>query len=146
MDATERRCSRRRFLEDTARLSVSAAGIMLLAGCQTSPSGPVAASSDLETTRLRVVQTPSMCQSPQYVAQDLLRSEGFEVHGQISHPDPYAAARQTMEDERVDEIIVSTFPGARSGWLRRDLVERLRADTNLPVVHIEVDVPVEVTA
>src|SRR6266852_294568 len=69
--------SRRRFLEDAARLSVSAAGILLLAGCQTSPSGPVAASSDLETTRLKVVQTPSMCQSPQYVAQDLLRSEGF---------------------------------------------------------------------
>src|SRR5258708_17378350 len=77
MERTERHCSRRRFLEDVARLSVSAAGIVLLAGCQTSPSGPVAASSDLETTRLRVVQTPSMCQSPQYVAQDLLRSEGF---------------------------------------------------------------------
>jgi hypothetical protein len=79
-------------------------------------------------------------------AVSLLRSEGLEVHGQISHPDPYAAARQTMEDERVDEIIVSTFPGARSGWLRRDLVQRLRADTNLPVQHVEVDAPVEVTA
>ncbi len=68
------------------------------------------------------------------------------MHGQISHPDPYAAVRQTMEDERVDEIIVSTFPGARSGWLRRDLVQRLRTDTNLPVEHVEVDAPVEVTA
>ncbi len=45
----------------------------------------------------------------------LLRSEGLDVHGQISHPDPYAAVMQTLEDERVDEIIVSTFPGARSG-------------------------------
>jgi len=77
MDATDRRCSRRRFLEDAARLGASAVGILLLAGCQTSSSGPVAASSDLETTRLRIVQTPSMCQSPQYVAQDLLRGEGF---------------------------------------------------------------------
>jgi hypothetical protein len=77
-------------------------------------------------------------------AVTLLRSEGLEVHGQISHPDPYAAVMQTAADERVDEIIVSTFPGARSGWLRRDLLERLRADTKLPVEHVEVDVPVEV--
>jgi hypothetical protein len=79
-------------------------------------------------------------------AVTLLRSEGLEVHGQISQPDSYAAVMQTAEDERVDEIIVSTFPGARSGWLRRDLVQRLRTDTKLPVEHVEVDVPVEVTA
>ena len=70
----------------------------------------------------------------------MLRSEGLDVHGQISHPDPYAAVMQTIEDERVNEIIVSTFPGARSGWLRRDLLGRLRADTKLPVEHVEVDV------
>jgi hypothetical protein len=75
-----------------------------------------------------------------------LRSDALDVHGQISHPDPYAAAMQTIEDERVNEIIVSTFPGARSGWLRRDLLGRLRADTKLPVEHVEVDMPAEVTA
>jgi hypothetical protein len=73
-----------------------------------------------------------------------LRSDGLDVHGQISHPDPYTAVMQTMEDERVDELIVSTFPGERSGWLRRDLLGRLRADTKLPLEHIEVDMPVEV--
>ena len=52
-------------------------------------------------------------------------------HGQIAHPDPYAAAMEAIHDERVDEIIVSTFPGERSGWLRRDLVGRLRADAGL---------------
>jgi hypothetical protein len=67
-----------------------------------------------------------------------LRGEGLDVHGQISHPDPYAAVLQTIEDERVDEIIVSTFPGERSGWLRRNLLERLRNDTKLPVDHVEV--------
>jgi hypothetical protein len=79
-------------------------------------------------------------------AVTMLRGEALEVHGQISHPDPYAAAMQTLEDERVNEIIVSTFPGARSGWLRRDLVGRLRADTKLPVEHVEVDMPAEVHA
>jgi hypothetical protein len=79
-------------------------------------------------------------------AVTILRSDGLEVHGQISHPDPYAAVMQTLEDERVDEIILSTLPGERSGWLRRDLLERLRTDSKLPVEHVEVDVPAEVTA
>ncbi len=65
-----------------------------------------------------------------------LRSSGIDAHGQVVHPDPYTAARQVVNDERVDEIIVSTFPGERSGWLRRDLVERLRKDTGLPVDHV----------
>jgi hypothetical protein len=79
-------------------------------------------------------------------AVTLLRSEGLDVHGQISHPDPYAAVIQAIDDERVDELIVSTFPGARSGWLRRDLLGRLRSTTKLPLEHIEVDVPAEVYA
>ncbi|MEP7335575.1 MAG: hypothetical protein ABI717_07320 [Actinomycetota bacterium] len=65
-----------------------------------------------------------------------LRAEGIEAHGQIAHPDPHTAAMQTVHDERVDEIIVSTFPGQRSGWLRRDLVERLRGDAGVPVDHV----------
>jgi hypothetical protein len=65
-----------------------------------------------------------------------LRGEGIEAHGQVVHPDPYTAAQHAVHDERIDEIIVSTFPGEKSGWLRRDLVERLRKDTNLPVEHV----------
>jgi hypothetical protein len=75
-----------------------------------------------------------------------LRADGIEAHGQIAHPDPYTAARQAVHDERIDEIIVSTFPGERSRWLRRDLVGRLRSDTKLPVEHVVVDpAQIEVT-
>ena len=70
-----------------------------------------------------------------------LRGEGLNVHGQISHPDPYTAAMQTIEDEKVDEIIVSTFPNERSGWMRRNLVERLRNDAKVPVEHVQSEVP-----
>jgi hypothetical protein len=70
-----------------------------------------------------------------------LRGSGIEAHGQVVHPDPYTAARHAVNDERIDEIIVSTFPGERSGWLRRDLVERLRKDTGLPVEHVISPVP-----
>jgi hypothetical protein len=79
-------------------------------------------------------------------AVSLLRGEGLDVHGQISHPDPFSAVIQTMEDERVDELIVSTFPDARSGWLRRNLLERLRDETKLPIEHVTVDAPERVTA
>jgi hypothetical protein len=68
-----------------------------------------------------------------------LRGEGIEVHGQVAHPDPYTAARHAIDEERVDELIVSTYPQQRSGWLRRDLVERLRKDTGLPVEHVVVE-------
>jgi NitT/TauT family transport system substrate-binding protein len=41
----------------------------------------VAAEVPPETTRIRLVQIPSICQAPSYVAEELLRSEGFtEVH------------------------------------------------------------------
>ena len=65
-----------------------------------------------------------------------LRGEGIEAHGQVVHPDPYTAAKHAVHDESIDEIIVSTFPGEKSGWLRRDLVQRLRKDTGLPVEHV----------
>jgi hypothetical protein len=72
-------------------------------------------------------------------ALSALRSEGIDVHGQIAHPDPFTAAMQAIHDERMDEIIVSTFPGERSGWLRRDLVGRLRSESGLPVEHVIVE-------
>jgi hypothetical protein len=72
-------------------------------------------------------------------AVSLLRSEGLDAHGQVSHPDPYTAVQQAIEDERVDELIVSTFPHERSGWLRRDLIDRLQNDTGLPLEHVVVE-------
>ena len=65
-----------------------------------------------------------------------LRGEGIDAHGQVAHPDPFSAAMEATRDERVDEIIVSTFGPEKSGWLRRDLIERLRNETNVPVEHV----------
>ena len=79
-------------------------------------------------------------------ALSTLQSEGIEAHGQIAHPDPFTAAMESIRDERTDEVIVSTFPGDKgSSWLRRDLVQRLRNDTGLPVEHVVVE-PAEVGA
>jgi len=65
--------SRRRFLG-----GVTLAGMAGLLGAH---PRPVAAEPPPETTRIRLVQIPSICQAPQYVAEELLHSEGFtEVH------------------------------------------------------------------
>ncbi len=72
-------------------------------------------------------------------ALTILRGEGIDAHGQVAHPDPFTAAAHAVQDERVDEIIVSTFPGEKtSSWLRGDLINRLRKQTGLPVEHVEV--------
>ncbi len=73
-----------------------------------------------------------------------LRGDGIDAHGQVAHPDPFTAAQEAIREERVDEIIVSTFAPEKSGWLRRDLVDRLRSETGLPVEHVVA--PAEVPA
>jgi NitT/TauT family transport system substrate-binding protein len=65
--------SRRRFLR-----GITLAGTAGLLGVH---PRPVAAEPPPETTRIRLVRVPSICQAPSYVAEELLRSEGFtEVH------------------------------------------------------------------
>ena len=75
-----------------------------------------------------------------------LRHEGIDVHGQVAHPDPFSAAMEAVHDERVDEIIVSTFEPLSSGWLRKHVVERLQKETGLPVEHVVVPQESKVTA
>ncbi|MGH3104263.1 MAG: hypothetical protein ACRDN6_09240 [Gaiellaceae bacterium] len=73
-------------------------------------------------------------------ALSLLRGQGIDAHGQIAHPDAFAATMHAVRDERIDEIIISTFPGTKtSSWLKGDLVERVRKETGLPVEHIVVE-------
>ena len=75
-----------------------------------------------------------------------LRAEEIDAHGQVAHPDPFTAAMHAVRDERVDSILVSTFPEQRgSSWLRRDLISRLRSEANVPVEHVVVQ-PEEVKA
>src|SRR4029450_1467483 len=61
-----------------------------------------------------------------------LQAGGVEASGHVGDPDPVAAAINATHDERVDEIIVSTFPQATAGWLRRDGVGGIRKGTKVP--------------
>jgi hypothetical protein len=68
---------------------------------------------------------------------DRLISEGLIAAGMIGDPDPYTATMNALQFFRVDDIVISTLPATRSGWLRADLVERVRKVTNKPVEHVE---------
>ena len=68
-----------------------------------------------------------------------LKREGVEATGHIGDADPVTAALNVVHDEQVDEIIVSTFPAATSGWLRRNVVGRIESGAGLPVQHVVVE-------
>lgn len=68
-----------------------------------------------------------------------LRDAGVEATGHLGDSDPYSAVMNAVHDEGPDEIVISTFPRTSSGWLRRDLVERVRKATGLPVAHVVVE-------
>ncbi len=65
-----------------------------------------------------------------------LHDAGVDASGHLGDPDPFTAALNALHDEPIDEIVVSTFPKTSSGWLRRDLIQRLSGATRLPIRHI----------
>jgi hypothetical protein len=70
-----------------------------------------------------------------------LEEAGIQATGAIEDPDPYTATMDELGRSDYDEIIISTHPETRSGWLRRDLIERVRQATRRPVQHVVVDDP-----
>lgn len=77
------------------------------------------------------------------LATAYLASEGIEVTGEVGDEDPYTATLDALAGYPADEILVSTLPETRSGWLRRDLVDRIRDATGLPVEHVVTDLSSE---
>jgi len=74
------------------------------------------------------------------LALEALAGEGLEATGEVGDADPFSATMDAVGASRPDEIIVSTHPAQSSGWLRRDLIERIRNATGLPVEHVVVDI------
>jgi GNAT superfamily N-acetyltransferase len=73
------------------------------------------------------------------LARKIFREEGLEAIGEVGDPDPYTATMDAIAEHHPDEIVISTYPAASSGWLRRDLIERIAEATSLPVEHVVVD-------
>src|SRR5262245_54916918 len=77
------------------------------------------------------------------LARGFLRQHAIEAVGDVGDPDPYTATMDAVADFAPDEIIVSTLPAASSGWLKRDLIERIADASGLPVTHVVTDVDTE---
>jgi hypothetical protein len=77
------------------------------------------------------------------LAVGFVSSEGIDAVGEVGDPDPYAATMDMVREYDPDAIIISTYPESRSGWQRRDLVERIRQATGLPVEHVVADIDTE---
>jgi hypothetical protein len=107
------------------------------------------------TTRFRVVVPRSRPRSGLVIYADavldaaqvrvdlvcsVMARDGLQVEGEVGDPDPFTAAIDAFSDGGIDEIIISTLPATSSGWLKRDLVERVREATGVPVEHVVVDI------
>jgi hypothetical protein len=73
----------------------------------------------------------------------LLREAGIEADGEVMDPDPYSAVMDALGEQDYDEIVISTHPETRSGWLRQGLVDRVRRAARRPVEHVVVDLDAE---
>ena len=72
-----------------------------------------------------------------------LDEAGIKATGAVMDPDPYSAIMDALGERDFDEIVISTHPSTRSGWLRQDLVQRVEQATRRPVEHVVVDLDAE---
>ena len=61
----------------------------------------------------------------------------IDATGQPMSPDPFHAVQNAVENYRIDEILISTLSGQQSKWLEEGLLDKVRAITEKPVIHIE---------
>jgi hypothetical protein len=76
---------------------------------------------------------------------DKMRREGLLVAGMVGDPDPYTATMNALQFYKVSRIVISTLPVTRSGWMRADLISRVRKASNIEVEHIVAEAPAEAT-
>jgi hypothetical protein len=77
------------------------------------------------------------------LALSYLRGEDIVAGGDIGDEDPFTATIDAIHEYHPDEVIISTLPQASSGWLRRDLIERIQDSTDVPVTHVVSDIDAE---
>ncbi len=75
-----------------------------------------------------------------------LDAAGLLSAGMIGDPDPYTATMNALELFKVDDVVISTLPNERSGWLRSNLIERVGHATTVPVEHVVVTLESNATA
>ncbi len=103
------RWTRRDFLRGLG--ATGTAGLLALR------AGPVAAEPPPETTKLRLVRENSICLAPQYVAEELLKTEGFTeveyvpLEGGLGNPQPLATGKADITMDAAPAFIPTVDAG-----------------------------------
>jgi NitT/TauT family transport system substrate-binding protein len=101
--------TRRRFLG-----GLTVAGTVGLLGL---PARPVAAEPPPETRRLRLAQTRAVCAAPEYIAEELLRGEGFTevqyttLHAGLDHYQALASGKVDLSIYTVGALTLQVDAG-----------------------------------
>jgi hypothetical protein len=66
-------------------------------------------------------------------------AEGFAVSGEVCPDGPLVAIEDQLRKFAADEIVISTHPAGRSNWLDAGVVDRARAELDIPITHVVVD-------
>jgi GABA permease len=66
----------------------------------------------------------------------ILRSENLDADGELGEYRPLRALATAVDSFRPDQIVISTLPPEESVWHRFDVVDRARAEHNVPVTHV----------
>src|SRR4029450_3500538 len=72
-----------------------------------------------------------------------LREAGIPAHGLVVEAEPDDAVRDAlaMLEPKPTDVILSTNPVEKSGWMRKNVVDRVqKAADDIPVEHVVVDV------
>jgi GABA permease len=65
-----------------------------------------------------------------------LRSENLDADGELGEYRPLRALAAAVDSFHPDQIVISTLPPEESVWHRFDVVDRARAEHNVPVTHV----------
>jgi hypothetical protein len=71
---------------------------------------------------------------------------GLRARGEVGDSEPNVAIEDALATFPADEVIISTHPPERSRWLERGVVERARAEVDLPITHVVTDLEAEAAA
>jgi nucleotide-binding universal stress UspA family protein len=65
-----------------------------------------------------------------------LGKEGIAARGEVGDSDPVQALQDALATGGADEVIIATRSPSRVNWLEKDLVERARKVSDLPITYM----------
>ena len=77
------------------------------------------------------------------VSLKAMHRAGLHASGHLGDADPVQALDDALRVFDPDEVVISTHPPQRSGWLERQVVRKARARYDLPITHVVIDLEME---